>query len=242
MQVKNLLLDISFLLFLDSQLPEQLKNDRKYLGHLFTYCRMKNFRLSEDGIIYTDGYQTSESMLTHFLHFHNRPIVKYCYTCVSQHYLNCIIDILFDCDIQFGYVLFLLFFSYYMLFAFDPPSDTTPDIHWTEILTIIFVTTMLFEDVRQVSVLNLLITDIQFNTFVYQLWFQDDRSICSKIATYFDLTNRSSNLCLVLPAYLLFYTGLILRFVLNDETTFSAARSVLLLNESFRKSSCFIGL
>lgn len=38
-----------------------------------------------------------------------------------------------------------------MLFAFDPRSDDTPDIHWTEILTIITVTTMLFEEVRQVS-------------------------------------------------------------------------------------------
>ncbi len=44
-----------------------------------------------------------------------------------------------------------MFFSYYMLYAFDPRSDLTPDIHWTEILTIIIVTTMLFEEVRQVS-------------------------------------------------------------------------------------------
>jgi hypothetical protein len=40
-----------------------------------------------------------------------------------------------------------------MLYAFDPPSDGTPDIHWTEILTIIFVTTMLFEEIRQVNTL-----------------------------------------------------------------------------------------
>lgn len=38
-----------------------------------------------------------------------------------------------------------------MLYAFDPISDLTPDIHWTEILTIIIVTTMLFEEIRQVS-------------------------------------------------------------------------------------------
>lgn len=40
-----------------------------------------------------------------------------------------------------------------MLCAFDPPSKIPPKIHWTEILTIITVTTMLFEDIRQVSVL-----------------------------------------------------------------------------------------
>ena len=39
-----------------------------------------------------------------------------------------------------------------MLCAFDPPSKITPKIHWTEIVTIITVTTMLFEDMRQVSV------------------------------------------------------------------------------------------
>ncbi|CAF3605241.1 unnamed protein product [Adineta steineri] len=142
-------------------------------------------QLAKNGIDYGDDYQTNEPIRKHFLHFHNRPIVKYCYTC-------------------FGYILFLLFFSYYMLFAFDPPSDSNPDIHWTEILTIIFVTTMFLEDCRQ-------------------FYFQDDLSWTSKILTYFDLKNRSSNLCLVLPAYVLFYVGLILRFVLQDETTFGAA-------------------
>jgi hypothetical protein len=44
-----------------------------------------------------------------------------------------------------------------MLYAFDPPTTATPDIHWTEILTIIFVTTMLFEEVRQVSTLHFLL-------------------------------------------------------------------------------------
>jgi hypothetical protein len=39
-----------------------------------------------------------------------------------------------------------------MLFAFAPLSKTNPSIHWTEILTIITVTTMLFEEIRQVSV------------------------------------------------------------------------------------------
>lgn len=38
-----------------------------------------------------------------------------------------------------------------MLYAFEPPLKTTPAIHWTEILTIILVTTMLFEEVREVG-------------------------------------------------------------------------------------------
>ncbi|CAF1150453.1 unnamed protein product [Adineta steineri] len=98
------------------------------------YLWAHNLRLAKNGIDYGDDYQTNEPIRKHFLHFHNRPIVKYCYTC-------------------FGYILFLLFFSYYMLFAFDPPSDSNPDIHWTEILTIIFVTTMFLEDCRQVNTL-----------------------------------------------------------------------------------------
>jgi hypothetical protein len=44
-----------------------------------------------------------------------------------------------------------------MLYAFDPRSEVTPDIHWTEILTIIFVTTMLFEEVRQVSAVRFIL-------------------------------------------------------------------------------------
>lgn len=40
-----------------------------------------------------------------------------------------------------------------MLYAFDLPSNTVPHIHWTEILTIIIVSTMLVEEIRQVSVL-----------------------------------------------------------------------------------------
>ncbi len=41
-----------------------------------------------------------------------------------------------------------------MLYAFDPPSDTTLNIHWTEISTIVIVTTMFFEEFRQVSIFH----------------------------------------------------------------------------------------
>jgi hypothetical protein len=40
-------------------------------------------RLKKNGIDYTDDYDTNETVLQNFLHFHNRPIVKYCYNCVS---------------------------------------------------------------------------------------------------------------------------------------------------------------
>ncbi|CAF3944847.1 unnamed protein product [Rotaria sp. Silwood2] len=38
-------------------------------------------RLKKHGIDYTDDYGVDETTLQNFLHFHNRPIVKYCYTC-----------------------------------------------------------------------------------------------------------------------------------------------------------------
>lgn len=46
-----------------------------------------------------------------------------------------------------------------------------------------------------------------------------------KIRTYFDLKNRISNSFLVLPSYLLFYIGLILRFTQKDPENFASARS-----------------
>ncbi|UJR19306.1 hypothetical protein I4U23_022435, partial [Adineta vaga] len=162
--------------------------------------------LAKNGINYGDDYHIDESTFKNFKHFHNRPFVKYCYTC-------------------FGYILFLMFFSYYMLYAFNPSSDSTPDIHWTEILTIIFVSTMLIEDIRQ-------------------FYFQDGLSWKRKFLSHFDVMNRSSNLFLVIPAYLLFYVGLILRFILKDTETFGAARIVLAydLELWFIRSILFIGI
>lgn len=113
-----------------------------------------------------------------------------------------------------------------MLYAFDPPSDTSPDIHWTEILTIITVTTMVFEEIRQVRMLYSIST-CNFNSnlaFHYKFFLQDHRSLKSKLLTYFDFNNRLSNACLVVPSYLLFYIALILRFVLTDASSFSTAR------------------
>ncbi|CAF3196042.1 unnamed protein product [Rotaria socialis] len=67
--------------------------------------------------------------------------------------------------VDFGYVLFLVFFSYYMLYAFDPPSKETLAIHWTEILTIIIITTMLLEEIRQTN--NLLLFIIIIIIFIF---------------------------------------------------------------------------
>ncbi|CAF0727908.1 unnamed protein product [Adineta steineri] len=111
-------------------------------------------------------------------------------------------------ETNFGYILFLLLFSYYMLYAFNPLSDDTIIIHWAEILTIITVTSMFLEEARQ-------------------FYFQESQKFKGKLLTYFDWNNRLSNLFLILPAYLLFYVGLILRFILRGADNFSAARIVL---------------
>ena len=47
-----------------------------------------------------------------------------------------------------------------------------------------------------------------------------------KLRAYFDLSNRVSNVFLVLPAYLLFYIGLVLRFTLKDPNSFAYARYI----------------
>lgn len=72
------------------------------------------------------------SYLRKLKHFHESPYVKFSYNAIS-------------------YIFFLLLFSYYLLFDFRPPTDDVPSIHWTEILVIIIVSTMLFEDIRKVD-------------------------------------------------------------------------------------------
>jgi hypothetical protein len=81
------------------------------------------------------GNKYSKSYLKYFCHlkhFHEAPIVKYSYNC-------------------FSYIIFLLFFSYYLLFNFQIPNNQIPAIHWTEIVVIVIITTMLIEEIRQVS-------------------------------------------------------------------------------------------
>jgi len=65
-----------------------------------------------------------------------------------------------------------------------------------------------------------------------------------KISAYFDLNNRVSNSSLVLPAYLLFYIGLVLRFTKTDAEGFASARIVMALDLElwFIRSVLFIGI
>ncbi|CAF1154197.1 unnamed protein product [Adineta steineri] len=94
------------------------------------------------------------------------------------------------------------------LFISTPISDDTMNIHWAEVLTIITVTSMFLEEARQ-------------------FFSQESQSFKGKLLTYFNWNNRLSNLFLILPAYLLFYVGLILRFILRNADNFSAARIVM---------------
>ena len=98
------------------------------------------FRLNKYGISYSDNYPwklngCSPRILRYFhrlKQFHEAPLVKFSYNCIS-------------------YIFFLLLFSYVLLFQFNVPRETIPSIDWTEILVIIIVSTMLFEDIRQVK-------------------------------------------------------------------------------------------
>jgi hypothetical protein len=99
-----------------------------------------NFRLDDRGINYYDSCawrsnSSSQKCLRYFYrlqHFHEAPYIKYLYNVA-------------------GYIFFLLLFSYYLLFDFNPPTDQIPSIHWTEILVIVIVSTMLIEDIRKVN-------------------------------------------------------------------------------------------
>ncbi|CAF3856500.1 unnamed protein product [Rotaria magnacalcarata] len=64
---------------------------------------------------------------------------------------------------------------YYMLYAFDPPSKDTLAIHWTEILTIIIVTTMLLEEIRQWC------WKIVYRNCLAKTKFHDNESKCFKM-------------------------------------------------------------
>ncbi|CAF1054407.1 unnamed protein product [Adineta steineri] len=172
-----------------------------------------NKRLNDHGINYSDSYmwrstKYSKSYLTylrHLKHFHESPIVKYSYNSAS-------------------YIIFLLLFSYYLLFNFEIPTDEIPSIHWTEIFVILMVTTMLFEEIRQ-------------------FLCQENRSMIGKLSNYF-ITNQFHTVILVL-SYLLFYIGLILRFTNTySEQAFSAAKIVLAydLEIWFIRSFVFLGI
>ncbi|UJR22717.1 hypothetical protein I4U23_025751 [Adineta vaga] len=106
------------------------------------------------------------------------------------------------------YCLFLLLFSYVLLFDFQPPTNSRPSIHWTEILTIIFVSIMLIEEIHY---------------FVRQ----DSLSISGKFKTYVSNVFK----IMTLLGFTLFYIGLILRFAYaDDQVKFVAARVVMAID------------
>ncbi|UJR10750.1 hypothetical protein I4U23_014938 [Adineta vaga] len=174
---------------------------------------LKTKRLHDYGINYSDNSiwrsnKYSQPYLTylyHLKHFHESPIVKYSYNTAS-------------------YIIFLLLFSYCLLFNFHLPTDDIPSIHWTELLVIIIVTTMLFEEIRQ-------------------FLCQDNRSLIGKLSNTF-ITNPFYNIIRVI-SYLLFYIGLILRFTnTSSEDDFSAAKIILAydLEIWFIRSLTFLGI
>ncbi|CAF4375441.1 unnamed protein product, partial [Adineta steineri] len=93
------------------------------------------------GIHYSDPYPiafpryTKILPINNYLHriknFHQALRMKYCYHCLN-------------------YCFFLLLFSYVLLFNFQPPTSSIPSIHWTEILTIVLVSSMLIEEIHYV--------------------------------------------------------------------------------------------
>ncbi|CAF3293085.1 unnamed protein product [Rotaria socialis] len=170
-------------------------------------------RLHSYGINYSDGHVWKQNCCSkkwsnrfrHLKDFHESPFIKFSYNVVS-------------------YIFFLLLFSYFLLFDFNLPTDGVPSIHWTEILVIIVVTTMLFEDVRQ-------------------FLCQESRSIPGKFTNYF-IKNPSFSLIRIGP-YVLFYIGLILRFAYastNEEL--SAAKIIFAydLEIWYIRSLSFLGV
>ena len=167
----------------------------------------------------------NKSTWRHFFHFHNRPITKFFYTCVSVHLWNCI-PITYSSLKYFSSAMLSSYFSSVTICS----THLNHDQIWLQAfiglkywLLSLLVPCFLKKFDRSVHS-NLLFMYVIKYFIVYQFFFQDNRSLKGKFLAYFDLHNRLSSLCLVLPSYLLFYVGLILRFVLTDLTDFSAAR------------------
>ncbi|CAF3990732.1 unnamed protein product [Rotaria sordida] len=170
-------------------------------------------RLRDYGINYSaiyesrSGYrlQRSFNYFRRLKQFHESPFIKFSYNAVS-------------------YIFFLLLFSYYLLFNFKSPTNESPSIHWTEILVIIIITTMLFEDIRQF------------------LW-QDSRSIKGKFYNYF-IKDLFVSLIRI-TSYVLFYIGLILRFTYaSTDENLSVAKIILAydLEIWYIRSLAFLGV
>ncbi|CAF1276333.1 unnamed protein product [Rotaria magnacalcarata] len=156
-------------------------------------------RLQPYGINYSDAYTleypryTKISSLNRYMHrvknFHQALRMKYFYHCLS-------------------YIVFLLLFSYMILFNFQLPTDKIPSIHWTEIVTIILVSSMLIEEIH---------------CFVSM----DNLSFPGKCFNYF----RNLFKIMAIVGFILFYVGLVLRFTYTTtDEEFFAARIVMAID------------
>ncbi|CAF1134485.1 unnamed protein product [Rotaria sp. Silwood1] len=170
-------------------------------------------KLKDHGINYSDIYAWQsdcyfQGCLDYFRHlkqFHESPLIKFSYNSAS-------------------YIFFLLLFSYYLLFDFKSPTNENLRAHWTEILLIIIVTTMLFEDIRQ-------------------FFWQDSQSIIGKLSIYF-IRNLFVNLIRI-TSYILFYIGFILLFTYTfTDEDLSIAKIILAydLEIWYIRSLAFLGV
>ncbi|CAF3973574.1 unnamed protein product, partial [Rotaria sordida] len=151
------------------------------------------------GITYSDPYPLEYPRYTKILpinrymhrvrNFHQALRMKYWYHCVF-------------------YCFFLLLFSYTLLFKFERPTNEIPSIYWTEIVTIIFVSCMLIEEIHYFACL-------------------DNLSLPGKCFSYF----RNLFKMLTISGFVLFYIGLILRFTrANTDDQFIAARVIMAID------------
>ncbi|CAF1277108.1 unnamed protein product [Rotaria sordida] len=180
---------------IDIKVPDDIEILRDYgINYSYIYESRSGYRL-----------QRSFNYFRHLKQFHESPFIKFSYNAVS-------------------YIFFLLLFSYYLLFNFKSPTNESPSIHWTEILVIIIITTMLFEDIRQF------------------LW-QDSRSIKGKFYNYF-IKDLFVSLIRI-TSYVLFYIGLILRFTYaSTDENLSVAKIILAydLEIWYIRSLAFLGV
>ncbi|CAF5145540.1 unnamed protein product, partial [Rotaria sp. Silwood1] len=142
----------------------------------YKLCYNLLFSLEPHGINYSDPYPLEYPRRIKVM-----PVLSR-YICRSENFHLCVF-----------YIFFLLLFSYFLLFNFSPPTNTNPSIHWTEILTIIFVSFMLLEE-------------------IHYFFSQHNLTFFGQLKDYFrDFFKSISTL-----AFILFYLELILRFRYAD--------------------------
>ncbi|CAF1004363.1 unnamed protein product [Adineta steineri] len=153
-------------------------------------------KLESHGINYYDSYPLEYPRITKYLGFN-----RYCHQLINFH-LSLPTKYTYHC-VQ--YCFFLLLFSYTLLFKFEPPTNNTPSIYWTEILTIILVSCMLIEE-------------------IHFFCNGDSLTFFGKVSSYFKHFFKQMSAV----AFVLFYIGLILRFAYaNSAENFNVARIIM---------------